>query len=144
MQELDIGEVAQRSGLPVSALRFYEEKGLISSIGRRGLRRQYGATVLDRLALIALGRSAGFTLDEIAGMFAPDGKPRIDRTKLKAKADELDKTIRELRAMRDGLLHAAACRAPSHVECPTFRRMMRAALSGAIGRPRKASRKRRT
>lgn len=144
MKELDIGEVAQRSGLPVSALRFYEEKGLISSIGRRGLRRQYGATVLDRLALIALGRSAGFTLDEIAGMFAPDGKPRIDRTKLKAKADELDKTIRELRAMRDGLLHAAACRAPSHVECPTFRRMMRAALSGAIGRPRKASRKRRT
>lgn len=144
MQELDIGEVARRSGLPVSALRFYEEKGLISSIGRRGLRRQYGATVLDRLALIALGRSAGFTLDEIAGMFAPDGKPRIDRTKLKAKADELDKTIRELRAMRDGLLHAAACRAPSHVECPTFRRMMRAALSGAIGRPRKASRKRRT
>ena len=144
MKELDIGEVARRSGLPVSALRFYEEKGLIFSIGRRGLRRQYSAAVLDRLALIALGRGAGFTLDEIAGMFAPDGKPRIDRTKLKAKAEELDERIRELRAMRDGLLHAAACRAPSHAECPTFRRMMRAALSGAIGPPRKASRKRRT
>lgn len=144
MKELDIGEVAQRSGLPVSALRFYEEKGLIASIGRRGLRRQYNAAVLDRLALIALGRSAGFTLDDIADMFAPDGKPRIDRAKLKAKAEELDRTIRELRAMRDGLLHAAACRAPSHAECPTFRRMMRAALSGAIGRPRNTSRKRST
>jgi DNA-binding transcriptional MerR regulator len=142
MKELDIGEVARRSGLPVSALRFYEEKGLIASIGRRGLRRQYNESVLDRLALIALGRGAGFTLEEIAGMFAPDGKPRIDRTKLKAKAAELDEKIRELRAMRDGLLHAAACRAPSHVECPTFRRMMRAALSGAIGRPRRIARKR--
>lgn len=140
MQELDIGAVAARTGLPVSALRYYEEKGLIRSIGRRGLRRQYREDVLDRLALIALGRSAGFTLDEIAGMFAADGKPDIDRAKLRAKADELDKTIRELSAMRDGLRHAAACRAASHFECPTFRRLMRAALTGAIGPARSKKR----
>jgi DNA-binding transcriptional MerR regulator len=133
MPELDIGDVAQRSGLPVSTLRFYEEKGLIAPVGRHGLRRQFDAKVLERLALIALARAAHFSLDEIALMFTPEG-PRLDRKALAAKADELDGTIRELTAMRDGLRHAAACPARTHMECPTFRRLLRAAASGAIGR----------
>lgn len=130
---MDIAEVAKRSGVPASTLRFYEEKGLIASVGRRGLRRLFDSGVLERLALIALGRSAGFSLDEIASMFAPDGRPQIDRRALAAKAEELDGTIRELSAMRDGLRHAAACPAPSHLECPTFRRLLKGAASGAIG-----------
>jgi DNA-binding transcriptional MerR regulator len=137
MRELDIGEVAQRSGVPAATLRFYEDKGLIASIGRRGLRRAFNPDVLERLALIALGRAAGFSLDEIAQMFAPDGRPRIDRQMLASKADELDRTIKELTAMRDGLRHAVDCRAPSHMECPTFRRILRAAATGAIRVPRK-------
>ena len=131
---LDIAQVAQRSGVPASTLRFYEEKGLIASTGRRGLRRLFDPGVLERLALIAVGRAAGFSLDEIALMFAPEGKPRIDRQMLASKADELDRTIRKLGAMRDGLRHAAACPAPSHMECPTFRRILRAAASGAAAR----------
>ncbi|RDV00959.1 helix-turn-helix domain-containing protein [Trinickia dinghuensis] len=143
MEDLDITEVARSTGVPASTLRFYEEKGLIASIGRRGLRRVFDAAVLDRLALIALGRAAGFSLDEIAQMFTLDKKrPRIDRTMLSAKADELDKTIRQLSAMRDGLRHAAACSAPSHMECPTFRRYLRAAASGVIRAPEKAARPR--
>jgi DNA-binding transcriptional MerR regulator len=139
---LDINEVARRSGVPASALRFYEEKGLIASVGRRGLRRLFAETVLERLALVTLGSAAGFSLDEIARMFAPDGRPRIDRELLAAKAAELDGTIRKLSAMRDGLRHAAACPAPSHLECPTFRRLLGAAASGVIGGPRrKASRR---
>jgi DNA-binding transcriptional MerR regulator len=137
MRTLDIAEVARRSGMPASTLRFYEEKGLIASIGRRGLRRLFDPAVLERLALIALGRAAGFSLDEIAHMFAPDGRPHIDRQLLAAKADELDRTIHKLGAMRDGLRHAAACPAPSHMECPTFRRILRAAASGAVGSRRK-------
>lgn len=136
---MDITEVAKRSGVPASTLRFYEEKGLIASIGRRGMRRLFDPGVLERLALIALGRAASFSLDEIALMFAPDGSPRIDRQMLKAKAEELDRTIRDLSAMRDGLRHAAACRAPSHMECPTFRRYLRAAASGAIQAPRRSN-----
>lgn len=132
MKDLDIAETARRSGVPASTLRFYEEKGLIVSIGRRGLRRLFDPGVLERLALIALGRAAGFSLDEIALMFAPDGQSRIDRQMLLAKAEELDRTIRKLNAMRDGLRHAAACPAPSHMECPTFRRILRVAASGAI------------
>ena len=130
---MDITDVARRSGVPASTLRFYEEKGLITSIGRRGLHRVFDPGVLERLALIALGRSAGFSLEEIALMFAPDGRPRIDRKMLVAKAEELDRTIRKLTEMRDGLRHAAACRAPSHMECPTFRRILRAAASGGSG-----------
>lgn len=137
MRELDIAQVSQRSGIPASTLRFYEEKGLIRSIGRSGLRRVFAADVLERLALIALGRAAGFSLEEIARMFGADGRAHIDRRKLAARADELDKTIRELTAMRDGLRHAAACRAPSHLECPTFRRLMKAASVGLIASPKK-------
>ncbi|MFJ8635702.1 helix-turn-helix domain-containing protein [Streptomyces sp. NPDC093568] len=137
MTDLDIAEVARRAGVPASTLRFYEEKGLIASTGRRGLRRQYDSSVLERLALIVLGRTAGFSLDEIARMFAPDGGPRIDREMLAAKADELDARIRELGVLRDSLRHAAACPAPSHAQCPTFRRLLDAAASGAVAVPRK-------
>jgi DNA-binding transcriptional MerR regulator len=133
----DIAEVSRRSGLAASTLRFYEEKGLIASVGRSGLRRQFDPDVLERLALIALGQAAGLSLDEIATMFAPDGRPRVDRRLLAAKAAELDRTIRRLRAMRDGLRHAAACRAPSHMECPTFRRLLRAAAAGALAARRR-------
>lgn len=140
MRELDIAELARKSGLPASALRFYEEKGLIASVRRQGLRRVFDHDVLERLALIALGRSAGFSLDEIATMFAPDGGPQIDRRALAAKARELGHTIRRLNAMRDGLRHAAVCPAASHMECPTFRRLLQRAATQATGkRTRNAS-----
>ena len=134
MTSLDITEVARISGIPASTLRFYEEKRLIASTGRRGLRRVFGGDVLERLALVSLGSAAGFSLDEIARMFAPDGRVRIDRRRLAAKADDLEATIRRLSAMRDGLRHAAVCRAPSHLECPTFRRLLAAASRGAFRR----------
>jgi DNA-binding transcriptional MerR regulator len=130
---MDIATVARRSGLPASTLRYYEEKGLIASVGREGLRRVFDTGVLERLALISLGRAAGFSLDEIAQMFAADGRPRIDRQLLAAKADQLDRTIRKLAALRDGLRHAAECPEPSHMECPKFRRL----LGDAAAAPRR-------
>jgi len=139
MPLLDIGDVARRAGVPPSTLRHYEDKGLIRAAGRRGLRRQYEADVIERLALIALGRAAGFSLDEIAAMFRTDGQPSIDRAKLVEKADALDETIRRLSAMRDGLRHAAACPAPSHMECPSFRRILRAAALGVIRAPKRTA-----
>lgn len=139
----DIAEVARRSGVPASTLRFYEEKGLIVSVGRIGLRRQFEPAVFERLALIALARAAGFSLEEIAGVFSPDGRPAIDRRMLSAKADEIDRTIIRLRAMRNGLRHAAVCRAPSHFECPTFRKLLAAAAAGAIRAPESVARKKR-
>jgi DNA-binding transcriptional MerR regulator len=131
---MDIAEVARRTGVPASTLRYYEEIGLLKSVGRHGLRRVFDGTVLERLTLIALGRSAGLSLGEIGRMFAADGRLKIDRALLDQKADELDATIRQLRAMRDGLRHAAKCPAPSHMECPTFRRLLGLVAAGPIER----------
>ena len=106
-----IRDLAKEFSVSARTLRFYEEKGLIQSTGRSGLRRLFDAGVIERLALIALGRNAGFSLDEIGEIFTPEG-PKINRKLLSTKADELDKKIKELTAMRNGLRHAAASRRP--------------------------------
>lgn len=133
---MDIAEVAKASGLPASTLRFYEEKGLIKSYGRNGLRRLFSANVLERLALISLGRNVGFSLEEIYEMFTPDG-PAINRELLLVKASELDRKITELTAMRDGLRHAAICQAPNHFECPKFLRLLNIAGKNRLRQPNK-------
>lgn len=129
---MDISEVAKRAGVPASTLRFYEKRGLIASVGPQGTRRRFAPAVLDQLALIALGQAAGLSLDEIGSMLSPGGGAVIDRRMLAAKADEIDAKVKQLRAMSRGLRHAAACRAPSHAECPTFQGLLKAAASGAL------------
>lgn len=124
MNLLDIGEIAERSGIRPSALRYYEQAGLISSVSRHGLRRQYSPEVLLQLKLIVMGKAAGFSLEEIGGMFGRNGTPNIPREVLHAKADEIDRQIHELTALRETIRHVAACPAPSHMECPTFRRLV--------------------
>lgn len=121
---MDIAEVARRTGIPASALRHYEQKGLIQSNGRLGLRRNFDTSVIERLELIALGQAAGFSLDEIGRMLGPEGAVEVDRDLLRAKARELEQTIKRLQALRDSLAHAAVCQAPNHLQCPSFRRLM--------------------
>ncbi|WP_035262869.1 helix-turn-helix domain-containing protein [Actibacterium mucosum] len=133
MKLMDIGEVSAQAGMTPATLRYYEEIGLIRSAGRNGLRRQYGAEVPIQLALIALGKAAGFSLKEISGMFGPDGTPDLPRDELRQRAEALDKQIRELETLRDAMIHVADCPAPSHLECPTFQRLMRVAV-GRSGR----------
>lgn len=127
---MDIGEVAKKAKLTTSTLRFYEQKGLIKSIGRHGLRRQYSKQVLDQLALIALGRAAGFSLDEIASMFGQDGKPELDRKMLNDKAEQLEQMTRRLHFISEVLRHAAICPAENHMQCPTFQNYLKAAIAG--------------
>jgi DNA-binding transcriptional MerR regulator len=129
---MDISEVARKSGVAASALRYYERKGLIQSLASQGARRKFAPAVLDQLALIALGQAAGFSLDEIRVMFTPGGEANIDRAMLSAKADELERMAKRLKAMIKGLRHAAACPAPSHAACPSFQRLLKAASSGAL------------
>jgi len=128
---MDIGEVVKQSGLPASTLRFYESKGLIQSTGRQGLRRQFDASVMERLALISLGQRAGFSLEDVASMLASSG-PNIDKEQLLAKADELDKSIQKMMTMRDGLRHAANCPAPTYLECPKFQRLLRVVSKSSV------------
>lgn len=131
---MDIGEVVRLSGVPASALRYYESRGLIAAVGRAGARRQFTPEVLDRLAIIALGRSAGLSLDEIGAMMPLEGALRVDRALLRRRVSDLDDQIRRLSAMREGLRHAAECRAADHLACPTFRRLMRKATV-SVGLP---------
>lgn len=124
MKFLDIGTVSARSGVKPSALRYYEEAGLISSVARHGLRRQFPPEVLLQLKLIAMTKSAGFSLQEIAGLFGRNGMPDLPRDVLREKADALEEKIRRLKVLSDTLRHIAECKAPSHMECPTFRRLL--------------------
>ena len=134
---MDISEVAKRSRLPASTLRYYEKQGLISSLGRTGIRRVFASNVFDQLALIALGQVAGLSLEEIRSMLRPEGSAKINRTLLATKAKQIDKTILALRALSRGLRHAANCPAPNHAVCPTFQRLLKSAASGALERRRR-------
>ena len=124
MKFLDIGEVAAKTGITPSALRHYETLGLISSVSRHGLRRQFPPEVLLQLKLIAMGKSAGFSLAEIAGMFGRNGMPDVPRDMFQHKAAQIDRQIAELSVLRDTLRHVADCPAPSHMDCPKFRRLI--------------------
>lgn len=126
MKFLDIGEVAKQTGVNPSALRYYEKIGLISSSSRHGLRRQFPHHVLLQLKLIAMGKAAGFSLEEIASMFGHQGVPELPRPLLHQKADQIDQQIHKLTVLRDTLRHVADCPAPSHMECPTFKRLIEA------------------
>ena len=124
MKLLDIGVLSKRSGVPPSTLRYYEEIGLIQSAARKGLRRQFEIRVATQLALISLGKMAGFSLAEIKDMFANDGTPQLPRPELHLRADTLDEQIRGLTRLRDALRHVADCPAETHLDCPKFRRLM--------------------
>ncbi|HEX6357833.1 MerR family transcriptional regulator [Actinophytocola sp.] len=120
---LDIAEVAERSGLAPSALRFYEKRGLIAPAGRNGLRRTYQPDVLDRLALITCARGAGFTVAEIARFLLATPDDSELRAGMADKARKLEEDIDRLTRMRDGLRHAATCTHTLLVECPDFKQM---------------------
>ena len=131
---MDITEVVKRTGVPAHTLRFYEKKGLITSFSPPGARRQFAAAVVEQLAVIALGQAGGLTLDEIQAMLSPNGQAEVDRAVLLAKADEIEATIKQLKAMSRGLRHAAACPAPNHAQCPNFQRLLKIAAAGAFKR----------
>ena len=119
---LDIAEVGIRSGLAPSALRFYEKKGLIAPAGRNGLRRAYRPEVLERLALIACARGAGFTIAEIARFLLATPSDTELRARMASKAREMEEDIARLTRMRDSLRHASTCMHEPLVECPDFKR----------------------
>ncbi|KZL21497.1 Redox-sensitive transcriptional activator SoxR [Pseudovibrio axinellae] len=126
MKLLDIGEITERSGVKPSTLRYYEEVGLIQSVTRHGLRRQYEPQTLTKLSLIAFAKSAGFSLADILGMFTDNGQLQFPRDQIRARADQIDQRIKELTTLRNALHHVADCPAPSHLECPSFQSLLKA------------------
>ncbi|RYY77735.1 MAG: MerR family transcriptional regulator, partial [Moraxellaceae bacterium] len=96
----------------------------------------FSADVADRLALIALGQAAGFSLSEVRAMLVD---LQVDRDMLRAKADEIDEQVKRLQAMSKGLRHAAACPEDDHLACPTFQRLMKVAAAGVRVRERRSN-----
>ena len=127
MKLVDIGALSKTSGVPTSTLRYYEEVGLIQPLSRKGLRRQYSEDTQVQLALISLGKAAGFSLEEINGMFDKNRNPDLPRSTLSQRADELDRQVRRMTTLSSLLRHVAECPAPSHMACPRFRKLLRVA-----------------
>lgn len=127
MKILDTSELASASGLPASTLRYYEERGLIASVGRRGLKRLFDARTLDLLDAISLARWAGFTLEDIRDWISPDGALHVDRDRLNDRAAEVEDLATRLESLAQMLRHTAACPETDHFDCPKFRQMLRAA-----------------
>lgn len=118
---LDIAEVAGRSGLAPSALRYYEESGLIKPTARKGLRRQYESSVLLRLGFIRLCQDVGFTLPEIASFLGDRSRARgrwrhLVRQKLASVEDQMGR----LALAREMLTHASDCESRDIADCPHF------------------------
>jgi DNA-binding transcriptional MerR regulator len=107
---LSISDVAAASGLRPSALRYYEEAGLISPAGRRGGRRIYRPDVVSRLALVALAQEVGFTVREIAALLGGHANDKERwREMAERKLGEIDLQMDRLRAMKRLLRAAAEC-----------------------------------
>ncbi|MBW9114432.1 redox-sensitive transcriptional activator SoxR [Rhizobium cauense] len=120
---LTVGEVAGRSGLAVSALHFYEAKGLISSIRSSGNQRRFGRDVLRRLGIIKVAQRVGIPLAEIQAAFdtLPHGRTptAADWERLSALwKDDLDARINRLTALRDRLTDCIGCGCLSVESCP--------------------------
>lgn len=125
MNVLTIGELAARSGMATSALRFYETKGLIASERTDGNQRRYPRATLRRVALIRAGQEVGLTLAELAEALATlphDKTPtKADWERLsKAWRTRLDAQIDELLALRDELTDCIGCGCLSLKSCAIF------------------------
>jgi DNA-binding transcriptional MerR regulator len=124
---LDIGEVAARSGMAASALRFYEREQIIASVDRKGLRRQFRPEVLTTLGVVAMCRRAGFTLEEIKVVLATGGRPTW-KAFVAQKRDELRVQAEHLGAIADQLDHALGCPSSNVFDCEHFRAALQDAL----------------
>jgi DNA-binding transcriptional MerR regulator len=121
---MTIGELAERFGLATSVIRHWESLGLIDAARREGGQRRYELEPASRrVALILLGKDAGFSLEEIRALFA--GPTRTTRrAAMRRKLDELDERAARIQAARALLVHALACRHHAEDTCPVFARII--------------------
>jgi len=110
---MKIGELSRRSGVPASALRYWEQVGLFPRVSRVSGRRDYGEESLRRVGLLLLAQECGFTLGEVRRLFAPglDGKPPSARWEMLAevKLAEIERVERLLERMRSALQGVRSC-----------------------------------
>lgn len=129
--ELTIGELAERTGLAPSALRYYEALGLVRPTRRASGQRRYDASTVELVGMILLMRDVGFSLAETQALMASRAKaPRAWRDMARQKIAELDQQITLARHARTALQHALRCRQEDIATCPNFGRVAAACLAG--------------
>ncbi|AFS15082.1 MULTISPECIES: helix-turn-helix domain-containing protein [Mycobacterium avium complex (MAC)] len=113
-----IGEISRETGVAATTLRYYEQIGLVPEPTRRGGQRRYDDSILSRLEVIALCKSAGFSLDEIQLLFADDapGRP-ASRALAEAKLAEIDAQLESLARARAVIEWGMRCTCPSIDAC---------------------------
>ena len=117
---LTIGELARRSGVTASALRYYEELGLLPPPARISGQRRYPESASRLVAAILLYSDAGFTLAEQKALIAPrDGTPGW-RQLAQRKVAELDEQIAKAQAAREAIRHGLRCPHEDITQCPNF------------------------
>jgi MerR family redox-sensitive transcriptional activator SoxR len=119
---LTVGEIAERSGLPVSTIHFWESKGLICSVRSRGNQRRFARAELRRIAVIKIGQRAGISLAEIRGVLSTLSADRAISAKNWATLSKrwqrsLDERIARLTALRDRLGQCIGCGCLSLNKC---------------------------
>jgi MerR family transcriptional regulator, copper efflux regulator len=129
IEEYTIGELAARFGLATHVLRHWEDMGLLSPARRVAGRRLYGPPHVTRVAEILLGKDAGFSLDQLRGLFtAPDRGRR--REVLRAQLAQVRQRIAALMLSQTLLEHGLRCRHRDYQSCPRFQAMLLARLDG--------------
>jgi DNA-binding transcriptional MerR regulator len=124
-----IGELARRTGVATSALRYYERIGLLSPAERPGQRRHYAPSSAERVALIRLCQDAGFTLAEIGRLLAAWSRGRRAwRRVAERKITELDARIADAQRAKNLIKHALECPHRDLLDCPHFRSALEAHL----------------
>jgi DNA-binding transcriptional MerR regulator len=115
---LTIGEVAREAGVAATTLRYYEQIGLVPAPERLGGRRRYDGSILARLEVVRLCKSAGFALEEIQRLFADDapGRP-TSRALAEAKLAEIDARMESLARARAVIEWGMRCTCPSIDAC---------------------------
>ncbi len=129
-ERITIGELGRRTGLAPSALRYYEELGLLPAPSRASGKRRYDASAVQLVGVILLLRDVGFGLAEIKDLFAMPGSRDEWRTAARRKLDELDEQIHKTQVARVALEHALRCRHDELIECPNFLHTIASRLAG--------------
>lgn len=128
---LTIGELARRAGVATSALRYWEELGLLPAPARVSGQRRYAEAAVAVVGVILLLQDAGFTLAEQKALAASRGGASGDWRPLAArKLAQLDAQIAQAQAARVAIEHALNCPHEDILECPTFRGFVGARLTG--------------
>src|ERR671921_47176 len=121
---LTIGQVAQRAGIRVSHIRYYEDVGVLPAAERVSGQRRYGEDVLHRLSIIDVAQRAGLTLDEIRRLTGPDNRSVDASVRIRELAErklpDLDALIERAQAVRRWLEVAQTCDCASVDVCELF------------------------